>query len=134
MNKLFLLGFLLAMLVGVAESKCCTCDPSFPCPANASHRDKPFCCNCAGFFCRRSGPVSTADGCTGGPGYCGGPSRVKRSEDDTESLVDGNQEYNGMDIVMAADLDGNDMLDFDEVVQYLHTRNKRNAEDNKSSD
>ena len=32
-----------------------------------------------------------------------------------------------MDIIIADDLDGNNMLDFD-------TRNNRNAEDNKSSD
>ena len=33
-----------------------------------------------------------------------------------------------MQCTLAADLDGNEKLDYDEATEYLHTRNKRSAD------
>jgi len=119
MNKIIFLGFFLVVFAGLAESFCCKC-PSTMYAINgycaASGSCNIFCCNCAG-TCQRgknckkyqTSPYDELD--------------RKRSTDERQE----NSSVAGIDIVIAADVDGNSMLDYGEASQYLHHRNKRNV-------
>merc|ERR1712098_320523 len=109
MNKLIFLGFFLVVFAGLAESWCCGCKHGYPCAATGGCNI--FCCNCAG-SCQKGRicPKSYF------PDYITGERRRKRST-----------EFVAFDIVIAADDDGNKILDYEEASQYLHHRKKRNA-------
>ena len=114
MNKIIFLGFFLVVFAGLAESWCCRCPfahsaSGSPCAATGGCNI--FCCNCGG-SCQRERVCKL-----------GRFTWRKRStyEGQENSLV------TGIDIINAADEDGDNMLNFEEASHYLHQRNKRNV-------
>ena len=120
MNKIIFLGFFLIAFAGLAESWCCGCkwyQTAIHGTCAASGACNIFCCNCEG-SCQRERNCQNIDwekeaDCVAGKGC------RKRSTDESSVA--------GIDIVIAADVDGNSMLDYEEASHYLHHRNKRNV-------
>ena len=104
MNKIIFLGFFLVVFAGLAESWCCGCSDLHGCAATGGCNI--FCCNCGG-SCQRQR-------------ICPKPAGRRGRSPDEIAVA-------GIDIVIAADVDGNSMLDYEEASQYLHHRNKRNV-------
>jgi len=119
MNKIIFLGFFLVVFAGLAESFCCRCQGRTrpihgSCAASGSCNI--FCCNCGG-SCQRD---RNCEEITWWDDYKQWAGQTKRSVN-----IDG---VTGIDIVIAADVDGNNMLDYEEASRYLHHRNKRNVD------
>jgi len=117
MNKIIFLGFFLIVFAALAESFCCGCPSGTQARTGtcaASGSCNIFCCNCAGSCQRERNCKKRKEKPIG---------KRKRSTDERQE----NSSVSGIDIVIAADVDGNSMLDFGEASHYLHHRNKRNV-------
>jgi len=121
MNKIIFLGFFLIVFAALAESFCCGCPSGTQARTGtcaASGSCNIFCCNCAG-SCQRERVCKKKKNRS----RSWTPGKRKRSTDERQE----NTSVAGIDIVIAADVDGNSMLDYEEASQYLHHRNKRNV-------
>ena len=119
MNKIVFLGFFLVVFAGLAESWCCGCsDVGGIAGCAATGGCNIFCCNCGGSCQRQRICAKPAKPCKGA--HCHASRGRRRRSTDEIALA-------GIDIVIAADVDGNSMLDYEEASHYLHHRNKRNV-------